>query len=406
MKKIFYKGSVLVFALLFALNANAFSFELPNPGITPESPFYFMDKALERVGNFFTFGAENKARRKLSISEERLAELKELTEDGSEKMDEAFSNYEKEIEGLFSSDNFKADLLERIASSTAGHRFALEDIEDFSFEKQDNEMFSKIQKRIQKTKEKALEIHKRYVGKLSKKDPEKAVKVFSNTVKNRLKNLEKKAEVETEKGAQRVRKMIQENEEYANFGKEISEIVKGLRKGGISVEELVEKVTSHSGDVLERARERIEERTGKSFGEVERWRKRIENETPNGDSKGNEKKSSPESPKESYLKMREEFKELENFEEFKNYTYKYGSKESISNFEEKEKEINALPDSFKDQVFELARSTAKSEIDNIEENINGKNAILLIKASNPSMSGTVEMILENGQWKLTSESWK
>ncbi len=52
------------------------SIELPEAGITPESPFYFLDKAGESIRDFFTFNLEAKARLQVKYAAERLAEIR------------------------------------------------------------------------------------------------------------------------------------------------------------------------------------------------------------------------------------------------------------------------------------------------------------------------------------------
>jgi len=51
---------------------------LPDPGLTPDSPFYFLDKWGKNIGMFFTFGNEAKARKALQYAEERLAEARAM----------------------------------------------------------------------------------------------------------------------------------------------------------------------------------------------------------------------------------------------------------------------------------------------------------------------------------------
>ena len=52
--------------------------ELPSPGLTPDSPFYFLDTLGEKIGMFFAFGAEKKAGKALKYAEEKLAEVKAM----------------------------------------------------------------------------------------------------------------------------------------------------------------------------------------------------------------------------------------------------------------------------------------------------------------------------------------
>lgn len=53
---------------------------LPNPGLLPDSPFYFLKNWGERVGTFFTFGDMAKAERFADLAEIRLSEAQALVE--------------------------------------------------------------------------------------------------------------------------------------------------------------------------------------------------------------------------------------------------------------------------------------------------------------------------------------
>ncbi len=54
---------------------------LPNAGLTPERPFYFLDKLGEVLQRFFTFNPESKARLEITFARERVAEIKLVLED-------------------------------------------------------------------------------------------------------------------------------------------------------------------------------------------------------------------------------------------------------------------------------------------------------------------------------------
>ncbi|MEK9183862.1 MAG: DUF5667 domain-containing protein, partial [Patescibacteria group bacterium] len=62
---------LLVPFLVFAQNGTT----LPNAGLTPESPFYFLDKLGEALREFFTFNPEGKARLQIAFAAERVAEI-------------------------------------------------------------------------------------------------------------------------------------------------------------------------------------------------------------------------------------------------------------------------------------------------------------------------------------------
>lgn len=53
---------------------------LPSPGLTPESPFYFLDRLGEALQEFFTFNPEGKARLQITLAAERVAEVKIILE--------------------------------------------------------------------------------------------------------------------------------------------------------------------------------------------------------------------------------------------------------------------------------------------------------------------------------------
>lgn len=53
---------------------------LPRAGLTPESPFYFLDKMGEALRTFFTFNPEGKARLQITFAAERVAEIKIILE--------------------------------------------------------------------------------------------------------------------------------------------------------------------------------------------------------------------------------------------------------------------------------------------------------------------------------------
>jgi len=69
---------LLITSLLFGGAAYAQDEELPDPGITPDSPFYFFDTWGKNISMFFTFGPEAKAKKALQYAEERLSEAQAM----------------------------------------------------------------------------------------------------------------------------------------------------------------------------------------------------------------------------------------------------------------------------------------------------------------------------------------
>lgn len=74
-------GYQLFVALIFGGAALAHTaVELPDPGLTPESTFYFLDRFGEALREFFTFNPEGKARLQLAFTAERISEIKVILE--------------------------------------------------------------------------------------------------------------------------------------------------------------------------------------------------------------------------------------------------------------------------------------------------------------------------------------
>lgn len=84
MKKTF-RFSTFVLAVLFMFaSGTAFAQSpqaaLPSAGLTPESPFYFLDRLGENLQQFFTFNPEAKAKLQIEFAGERIAEIKIMVE--------------------------------------------------------------------------------------------------------------------------------------------------------------------------------------------------------------------------------------------------------------------------------------------------------------------------------------
>jgi len=73
---------LIIISLLFGGTAQAQDEEspLPDPGITPDSPFYFLDGFFEDIQEFFTFNPQAKARLHVAFAAERVAEIKVMLE--------------------------------------------------------------------------------------------------------------------------------------------------------------------------------------------------------------------------------------------------------------------------------------------------------------------------------------
>ena len=72
--------SIIILLLLFGIVVFTQEVELPNPGLTPDSPFYFLDTFGEKISLFFTFDIVKKAEKAFQYTEEKLAEVKAMAE--------------------------------------------------------------------------------------------------------------------------------------------------------------------------------------------------------------------------------------------------------------------------------------------------------------------------------------
>jgi membrane-bound inhibitor of C-type lysozyme len=160
MRKIIY--SLILLTLLFgAISALAQDNNLPSPGILPDSPFYFLKAWKETIQNFFTFGAENKAKQFLHLADVRLAEYQKMIEKGkTEIAQKTLDKYEKQL------------------------NHALQKIEEL---KNKGEDATSISQKAEDTINKHIEVLQ---GNLQKA-PEAAQKGLQNAIENSSKVLEK-----------------------------------------------------------------------------------------------------------------------------------------------------------------------------------------------------------------------
>jgi len=131
MKKTILVSSLLVALMLFSGIALAATDDLPNPGITPDSPFYFLDGWGESISMFFAFSHEAKAEKKLAFAEEKLAEAKKMAEEGkTDAADVAEKKYEKDIDDATTEAKLTGNenALQRIQEATTRHQAVMQRI--------------------------------------------------------------------------------------------------------------------------------------------------------------------------------------------------------------------------------------------------------------------------------------
>lgn len=127
---------------------------LPKPGITPDSPFYFLDLLGEKLSMLFAFTAESKAKKALAYAEERLAEAQAMMEKGNSKAAEVALRYyegnveaaQDRIEQALSLGRDMTEVIAIVGEATAKHTEVLEGL------------LEKVPEQARKGVEKALEV--------------------------------------------------------------------------------------------------------------------------------------------------------------------------------------------------------------------------------------------------------
>lgn len=133
-KKLLFIPLLAIF--LFAGAVQAQTNDLLEPGILPDSPFYFLKSWSEAIGTFFTFGEVAKAKRFVDLSEKRLAEANALVEKGKPEIAEkAVGRYQEYLSrALTKAEEAKAkgldtdEVLVKVAEATLKHQAVLADI--------------------------------------------------------------------------------------------------------------------------------------------------------------------------------------------------------------------------------------------------------------------------------------
>ncbi len=121
---------------LFTGVVHAQESDLPNPGILPGHPLYFLKNWSENIRTVFTFSDEAKAERMLFLSEKRLAEANELSELGEvELAQETLSRYEEHLNAALAraqeareKGQNMDDVLARVSEATLKHQDVLADV--------------------------------------------------------------------------------------------------------------------------------------------------------------------------------------------------------------------------------------------------------------------------------------
>ena len=224
---------------------------LPDPGITPDSPFYFADKWAKQLSLMFTFREEAKVEKALRYAEERLAEMnamvvKNKTRDTTQAANE-YNNYLAIATQYMERARKKgADTSEMVTLGVSKHiAFLNERITDVG----ENE-----QRVMTEARERAKVCQETAVRTMAQGDPEKAIRTNLMLMEQQLNRIRVRSEVQQATGLQLE---LQDFERLNNLGQEISQIAEGLGKG-TTVDQLIAQATANHLAVLAEVHERAQ----------------------------------------------------------------------------------------------------------------------------------------------------
>lgn len=227
---------------------------LPNPGMTPDSPFYLFDTMGKKIGLFFTLGPEAKASKALEYAEERLAEVqamatgnktKELTRAAGD-YDEFLAVVNQKLEEA-NRQGVSANISERVALAIARHLAVLDRVKERAPEK--------AKEAIARARDESFNEQKKALLTLARVKPERAIEINAATIENRLNRASVKA---TENMTADVEEALEDADILTKIEDEISELAQGLGNN-TTLEKKLAQCTSNRLEVLARVYEKVPE---------------------------------------------------------------------------------------------------------------------------------------------------
>ncbi|MFC1958592.1 DUF5667 domain-containing protein [Chloroflexota bacterium] len=268
------KFGILLFctlALMFCFPGVAYAQEgetLPDPGITPDSLFYFADKWGEQISLMFTFKAENKVPKALRYADERLAEIDAMIAKNKIKAATRATNgyqtcLETATQNMEQARLKGGDVSEAVVLMSEKHLGFLGNSA--------GDIPEDARAVLTQTRERAMISQETALKSMAKGNPEKAAQFNLKLMERQLNRIRVQAEEPETEGLQ---ERLQEYNRLGNLGEEISQIAKGLGEE-TTVDQLVGQATAHHLEVLAETRQRVQ---GQAQQEVDdAIQKRIQN---------------------------------------------------------------------------------------------------------------------------------
>ncbi|MDI6640357.1 MAG: DUF5667 domain-containing protein, partial [Methanocellales archaeon] len=221
--------------------------ELPDPGTTPDSWLYGLDRAFESLQKAITRAPEARAKLALQLAQERLVEAREMAERGKPDLaNEMAEDYEEELNQAMEHGEKIAELAKRgevqelVARATSIHIDVLEGV----LEKVPEQARPAIQRAINASKG-GREISLDSLGEIK---PEEAAKLRFEFAEKRLLKARERAE---EGDIEIAEDLIEEYEEEVHKYLEMTNKAREAGKDVMELVELVARATSIHIDVLE-----------------------------------------------------------------------------------------------------------------------------------------------------------
>jgi len=238
---------LVITAVLFSGTAYAQDEELPDPGITPDSPFYFLDNWGKSVGLFFAFGPEAKARKALEYAEERLAETRAMAaENRVKEMTQAANGYSSFMSLVnqraeeAGHQGSSANLSELVALATSKHLSVLDKVKD--------RVPEEAWGAISRAREVSINGQKNALQALARQEPERALDINQAAINARLNRAKIKA---TENVTAEVEAALEEVAELLEIEEEISEAAQIQGTDNAAIAQRIAHATSNRIDVME-----------------------------------------------------------------------------------------------------------------------------------------------------------
>lgn len=252
---------ILITSLFIGGTALAQDEELPDPGITPDSPFYFFDTLGKNIGMFFTFGPEAKVRKALEYAEERLAEARNMAEKNrSRETIRAANGYDgfmlmvnqraEEVKSQGVSDNIS----ELVALATSRHLSVLDKIKDQASDNQSWQAVTRARTAAMNGQVNALRA-------LAKNRLESALDISSDVINRQLQRARARAtaNITTDNVTADVAEALDYAARIAELEEEMTAIAQEMGIDITAVTQRLAHATSHRLEVLSGVYEKVPE---------------------------------------------------------------------------------------------------------------------------------------------------